>query len=67
MEVFYRFEVEINLNKKKKIIIVTIPATSEIHNKFQENRDVTVYFPQEFGILFKHPGKHELNRVLKLE
>jgi ABC-type Fe3+/spermidine/putrescine transport system ATPase subunit len=67
MGVFYRFEVEINLNKKKKIIIVTIPATSEIHNKFQENRDVTVYFPQEFGILFKHPGKHELNRVLKLE
>ena len=67
MGVFYRFEVQTILNGKKKIIIVTIPATSEIHNTFKENMEVTVYFPKEFGILFKHPGKDVVDRILKLK
>ncbi|MEJ2251586.1 MAG: ABC transporter ATP-binding protein [Candidatus Lokiarchaeota archaeon] len=67
MGVVYRFEVKININGLEKIIIVTDSSTAEIHNKFQEGVDVTIYFPKEFGILFKHPGTDEINRVLKLE
>jgi ABC-type Fe3+/spermidine/putrescine transport system ATPase subunit len=67
MGVVYRFEVEVNINGFEKIITVTDSSTAEIHNKFQEGVDVTVYFPKEFGIIFKHPGKDEINRVLKLE
>ncbi len=67
MGVFYRFEVITTIKDEEKIIIVTIPATSEIHNTFIENSEVTVYFPKEFGIIFKHPGKDEIKEVLKLE
>ncbi|MFX1498995.1 MAG: ABC transporter ATP-binding protein [Promethearchaeota archaeon] len=67
MGVFYRFEVKIELNKKEKIIIVIIPSTSEIHQKFVENLEVTVYFPKELGIIFKHPGENVIKEVLKLE
>ncbi len=67
MGVFYRFEVLININGKKKIIVVTIPATSEVHNSFVENSEVTIYFPKELGIVFKHPGKEIINEIFKLE
>ncbi|MFW9897479.1 MAG: ABC transporter ATP-binding protein [Candidatus Thorarchaeota archaeon] len=67
MGVFYRFEVLININKGEKVIIVTIPATYEIHTTFRENSEVTVYFPKELGIIFKHPGEEVLKEVLKLE
>ncbi|MFX1530807.1 MAG: ABC transporter ATP-binding protein [Promethearchaeota archaeon] len=67
MGVFYRFEVFVKFNGKEKIIVVTIPATSEVHNSFLENAKVTLYFPKELGILFKHPGKENIKEVLKLE
>jgi ABC-type Fe3+/spermidine/putrescine transport system ATPase subunit len=67
MGVFYRFEVLVKLNKQDKIIIVTIPATSDVHNTYLENLEVTVYFPKELGIVFKHPGPHIIKEVLKLE
>lgn len=67
MGVFYRFEVLVKIGEQEKIIVVTIPATSEVHNKFKENLEVTVYFPKELGILFKHPGQKIVKEVLKLE
>ncbi|MFX1392170.1 MAG: ABC transporter ATP-binding protein [Promethearchaeota archaeon] len=67
MGVFYRFEVLVNINGKEKIIIVTNPATTEIHKTFLENLEVTVYFPKELGIVFKHPGNDVIKEVLKLE
>jgi ABC-type Fe3+/spermidine/putrescine transport system ATPase subunit len=67
MGIFYRFEVLIKIKGQKKIIIVTIPATSEVHNSFLENSEVTVYFPKELGIVFKHPGDQNLREILKLE
>jgi ABC-type Fe3+/spermidine/putrescine transport system ATPase subunit len=67
MGVFYRFEVKVDLNGKEKIIIIINPATSEIHNTFKENMEVTVYFPKELGILFKHPGKDVVEKILKLK
>ncbi|MFX0028057.1 MAG: ABC transporter ATP-binding protein [Candidatus Hermodarchaeota archaeon] len=67
MGVFYRFEVSVKINGKSKIIIVTIPATSEVHNSFLENSEVTIYFPKELGIVFKHPGIENIKEVLKLE
>jgi ABC-type Fe3+/spermidine/putrescine transport system ATPase subunit len=67
MGVFYRFEVLVNINKSDKNIIVTIPASTEIHNKFREGIEVTVYFPKELGIIFKHPGMGVIREVLKLE
>ena len=45
---------------------MTTPATSEIHNMFKENMEVTIYFPKELGILFKHPGKEIIDKMLKL-
>ncbi len=67
MGVFYRFEVLVKINGSEKIIIVTNPATSEIHNSILEDSEVTIYFPEELGIIFKHPGKDVVNKVLKLE
>ncbi|MFX1390925.1 MAG: ABC transporter ATP-binding protein [Promethearchaeota archaeon] len=67
MGVFYRFEVLIRIGKKEKLIIVTIPATYEIHNSFLENSEVTIYFPKELGIVFKYPGEEIIKEVLKLE
>ncbi|MFX1280286.1 MAG: ABC transporter ATP-binding protein [Promethearchaeota archaeon] len=67
MGVFYRFEVSIKINDVEKIIIVSIPATSEAHTSFVENSEVTIYFPKELGIIFKHPGKKYIKEVLKLE
>lgn len=67
MGVFYRFEVKIELNGSEKIIVVIIPATSEIHQRFLENLEVTIYFPKELAIIFKHPGKNVIKEVLKLE
>ena len=67
MGVFYRFEINIHLNGKEKNVIVTTPATSEIHNTFKNNLEVTVYFPKELGILFKYPGKDVVDEVLKLK
>ncbi|MFX1311759.1 MAG: ABC transporter ATP-binding protein, partial [Promethearchaeota archaeon] len=66
MGVFYRFEVLTKINKKEKIIIVTRPATYEIHNTFLESSEVTIYFPKELGIIFKHPGNEIIKEVLKL-
>jgi ABC-type Fe3+/spermidine/putrescine transport system ATPase subunit len=66
MGVFYRFEVKITLNGKEKVIVATTPATSEIHSSFKEKMEVTVYFPKELGILFKHPGKEIIDKILKL-
>ncbi|MFX1375742.1 MAG: ABC transporter ATP-binding protein [Promethearchaeota archaeon] len=67
MGVFYRFEVFVKINRKEKIIIITIPATSEVHNTFLENLEVTIYFPKELGIVFKHPGGDIIKEILKLE
>ncbi|MFW9897908.1 MAG: ABC transporter ATP-binding protein [Candidatus Thorarchaeota archaeon] len=67
MGVFYRFEVLVNINGKEKIIIVTNPATTEIHKTFLENLEVTVYFPKELGIVFKHPSDDIIKEVLKLQ
>ncbi|MFX1502568.1 MAG: ABC transporter ATP-binding protein [Promethearchaeota archaeon] len=67
MGVFYRFEVLIKIKQQERVIIVTIPATYEIHNVFLENSEVTVYFPKELGIIFKHPGEELIREVLKLE
>ncbi|MFX1287574.1 MAG: ABC transporter ATP-binding protein [Promethearchaeota archaeon] len=67
MGVFYRFEVLVKIGEQEKIIVVTIPATSEVHNKLKENLEVTVYFPKELGIVFKHPGQKIVKEVLKLE
>lgn len=66
MGVFYRFEITTKINNEEKVIIVTIPATSEIHKTFLEELEVTIYFPKELGIVFNHPGEDEINRVLKL-
>jgi ABC-type Fe3+/spermidine/putrescine transport system ATPase subunit len=67
MGVFYRFEVIINLKNFEKKVVVIIPATTEIHTRFLENSEVTVYFPKELGIVFKHPGKETIQEILKLE
>ncbi len=67
MGVFYRFEILIKVNKKEKIIVVTRPATYEIYNSFLENSEVTIYFPKELGIVFKHLGDEVIKEVLKLE
>jgi ABC-type Fe3+/spermidine/putrescine transport system ATPase subunit len=67
MGVFYRFEVLVKINGKEKIIVVTNPATSEIHNSILENSEVTIYFPEELGIIFRHPGENLIKKVLKLE
>ena len=67
MGVFYRFEILTKVNGKDKVIVVTRPATYEIHNTFLENSEVTVYFPKELGIVFKHPGDDIIKEVLKLE
>ena len=67
MGVFYRFEVLVEVNGREKVIIVSIPATYEIHNSFTEDTEVTVYFPKELGIVFKHPGDEVIKEVLKLE
>ncbi|MFX1309575.1 MAG: ABC transporter ATP-binding protein [Promethearchaeota archaeon] len=67
MGVFYRFEIIIKINRQQKVIIVTIPATNEVHNTFLENSQVTIYFPKELGIVFKHPGDQNIKEVLKLE
>ncbi|MFW9901640.1 MAG: ABC transporter ATP-binding protein [Candidatus Thorarchaeota archaeon] len=67
MGVFYRFEIIIKIKRQEKILIVTIPATKEVHNTFLENSDVTIYFPKELGIIFKHPGDQYIKEVLKLE
>jgi ABC-type Fe3+/spermidine/putrescine transport system ATPase subunit len=67
MGVFYRFEVLIKINDQEKVIIVTRPATYEIHENFKEDSEVTVYFPKELGIVFKHPGEEIIKEVLKLE
>ncbi|MFX0047070.1 MAG: ABC transporter ATP-binding protein [Candidatus Hermodarchaeota archaeon] len=67
MGVFYRFEVLVKIGEQEKIIVVTIPATSEVHNKLKENLEVTIYFPKELGIVFKHPGQKIVKEVLKLE
>ena len=66
MGVFYRFEITTKINNEEKVIIVTIPATSEIHKTFLEELEVTIYFPKELGIVFNHPGEDEIKRVLKL-
>lgn len=67
MGVFYRFEVLIKVNGMEKIFIVTIPATTEIHQTFLENSEVTVYFPKELGLVFEHPGDNVIRDILKLE
>ncbi|MBD3350885.1 MAG: ATP-binding cassette domain-containing protein [Candidatus Lokiarchaeota archaeon] len=67
MGVFYRFEIICQVYDKEKKIIVTIPATNEIHKYYLEGKSVTVYFPRELGTLFKHPGKKTIQHVLKLE
>ncbi|MFW9968551.1 MAG: ABC transporter ATP-binding protein [Candidatus Odinarchaeota archaeon] len=67
MGVFYRFEILAEVNHKDKVIIVTRPATFEIHESFLENSIVTVYFPKELGIIFKYPGDEIIKEVLKLE
>ncbi len=67
MGVFYRFEVEIKIQGKEKNMIITVPATAEIHGKFVEKSEVTIYFPKEFGIVFKHPGFEYINKIFKLE
>ena len=67
MGVFYRFEVLVNINGQEKILIIINPATTEIHNTFLEGSEVTVYFPKELGIVFKHPGEDVIKEVLKLQ
>ncbi|MFX1326888.1 MAG: ABC transporter ATP-binding protein [Promethearchaeota archaeon] len=67
MGIFYRFEILTTIGNQNKMIIVTIPATTEIHQRFKENLEVTVYFPKELGIVFKHPGDEVIKEVLKLE
>jgi len=67
MGVFYRFEVLTKVNNIEKIFIVTIPATTEIHQTFLENSEVTIYFPKELGLVFKHPGDRVIRDILKLE
>ncbi|MFX1488282.1 MAG: ABC transporter ATP-binding protein [Promethearchaeota archaeon] len=67
MGVFYRFEVQAKINNQENIIVVTIPATYEVHTTFLENSEVTVYFPKELGIVFKHPGEDIVKEILKLE
>ncbi|MFX1479274.1 MAG: ABC transporter ATP-binding protein [Promethearchaeota archaeon] len=67
MGVVYRFEILVRVNKTDKVIVVTRPATYEIHNKFVEKSEVTLYFPKELGIIFKYPGDNVIREVLKLE
>ncbi|MFX1236459.1 MAG: ABC transporter ATP-binding protein [Promethearchaeota archaeon] len=67
MGVFYRFEVLCDVNGNKKLMIVSTLATSEIHNDFVETSEVTIYFPKELGIVFKHPGEEYIREVFKLE
>jgi ABC-type Fe3+/spermidine/putrescine transport system ATPase subunit len=67
MGVFYRFEILVKINNKDKIIVITRPATFEIHKEFLENSEVTIYFPKELGIILKHPGDEIIKEVLKLE
>ncbi|TFF96119.1 MAG: ABC transporter ATP-binding protein [Promethearchaeota archaeon] len=67
MGIFYRFEVLVDVNGGQQTLIITIPATSEIHKRYKEGLEVTVYFPKEFGIVFKHPGEDVVKEVLKLE
>lgn len=67
MGVFYRFEVLVDVDGGEQTLIVINPATSEIHKTFLEGTEVTVYFPKEFGMVFKHPGEDEIKKLLKLE
>jgi ABC-type Fe3+/spermidine/putrescine transport system ATPase subunit len=67
MGVFYRFEVMTRINDREKIVKVSIPATTEIRAHLLENLEVTVYFPEELGIVFEHPGEDEIRETLKLE
>ncbi|MFX1275052.1 MAG: ABC transporter ATP-binding protein [Promethearchaeota archaeon] len=67
MGVFYRFEIKSNIDNKEKIIVITVLATSEIHNNFIEGAEVIFYFPKEFGIVFKHPGMDYIKKIFKLE
>lgn len=67
MGVFYRFEVLCKVNGSEKLLVVSTLATSEIHKDFVENSEVTVYFPKELGIVFKHPGEDYIKEVFKLE
>ncbi|MFX1571684.1 MAG: ABC transporter ATP-binding protein [Promethearchaeota archaeon] len=67
MGVFYRFEVLTEISNQEKKIVVIRPATYEIHDRFLEGSEVTVYFPKELGIVFKHPGDDVIKEVLKLE
>lgn len=67
MGVFYRFEVLININEEKKIAIINIPSTAEIHRKFLEGLEVTIYFPKELGIVFQNPGKKSIKKILKIK
>lgn len=67
MGVEYRFEVSTKIKDQEKIIIITIPATSEIHRDFLEGETVTAYFPKELGIVFKHPGQEELKKIIHLQ
>ncbi len=67
MGMFYRFEVIININDQDKLLVATIPSTSKIHDTFVEGVEVTIYFPKELGIIFRHPGEDAIRDVLKLE
>ncbi|MGQ4873131.1 MAG: ABC transporter ATP-binding protein [Promethearchaeia archaeon] len=67
MGVFYRFEIAVNINGQEKNIIVINPATAEMHKRFKEGLQATVYFPKEFGIIFKHPGEDEIKEILTLK
>ena len=67
MGLFYRFEVLVSIKDQEKIIVVTIPATMEIHNTFTVDSEVTVFFPKELGIVFEHPGMDEINKIMKLK
>jgi len=67
MGVFYRFEIEVRFNGEKKTLIVTKPATSQMHKTYQVGSEVTVYYPKELCVIFKHPGKDVIDEVLKLK
>ncbi|MHA1342211.1 MAG: ABC transporter ATP-binding protein [Promethearchaeota archaeon] len=51
-------------NIDEKIIVVSIPATNEVHETLLEGIEVTIYFPKEFGLIFKMPEQEELEEVL---
>ena len=75
---YYRFEIEINDKNsidiirprigdyndlKSNTLIIYIPATNETYQQFTENKQVTVYFPKELGIVFKLPSESEFEEV----